>query len=363
MIRRGIGLIIVAMAIGIGLYFYFSANKLPDIELEGYIGGEKIGIFENQKIQAILKEDYSISIDYVKLGSIEMVRENTGGKDFLFPSGQFLLDFFKEKQRNRLLKSSNPFNSPIVLYSWDVVTKALEREGIVSRRDGVYFADMAKLLHIIEAQKSWEDIGLKDIYGKVSVITTDPTKSNSGNQFVGLLAKVMNDGNGISEENLDRILNRLHKIYSQLGYLEHSSADLFTKYLRTGVGANPIIAGYESQMIEMMRGDSEIWNQFKNEISIIYPEPTVWSSQILIALKANAKRLVEAFKDEEIQKIVWEDNGFRSGLTENGNDSLKRDLKGIAPKIQQVISMPTTDIMIKIINWFHKMLLPENSYS
>jgi len=349
-----IGLLIIVAAIGIGLYFYFSGNHLPEVTIEGYIGGEKIGVFENEKVQKIFKNDYSLHVDYVKAGSIEMVQENTGEMDFLFPSSQIALEIFKETQANRLLKSSNPFNSPIVLYSWDIVVEALEKEGIVFQQDGVYYADMEKLLEVVEAEKSWKEIGINELYGKISIVSTDPTKSNSGNQFVGLLAKIMNDGNGIGYENLDRILERLLKIYKRLGYLEYSSGDLFTLYLRTGVGAKPIIVGYENQLIEFKRDNPEIWDQVKSKIRIIYPVPTVWSSHIIIALKEEANRLIDAFNDERVQEIIWEDNGFRTGLTGIINDPIQFGIEGIAAQVQQVIPMPTADIMTKIIETFEK---------
>ncbi len=46
----------------------------------------------------------------------------------------------------------------------------------------------------IEAGTTWEEIGLPQLYGSVSVGTTDPTKSNSGNMFAGLLANTLCSG-------------------------------------------------------------------------------------------------------------------------------------------------------------------------
>lgn len=349
--RKIMGLLIIVAAIGIGLYFYFSGQRLPEVVLEGYIGGEKIGVFENEKVQKILKQSYFLQVDYIKAGSIEMVQENTVGMDFLFPSSQIALEIFKETQSNRLIKSSNPFNSPIVLYSWDIVTEALEKNGIVSEEDGVYYADMKKLLAVIEAEKTWKELGIDALYGKVNIVTTDPTKSNSGNQFVGLLAKIMNDGNAGGDESLENTIERLLKIYKRLGYLEHSSGDLFTLYLRTGVGAKPIIVGYENQLIEFKRENPDIWEQVKHKMRMIYPVPTVWSSHIIIALKEDAKRLIEAFGDEKLQEILWEENGFRTGLSSIHSTF---GIEGIASQIQQVIPMPTAETMMKIISAFNE---------
>lgn len=65
------------------------------------------------------------------------------------------------------------------------VAQALVDSGIASQTDGVYTVDMAKLTEAIEAGMAWADIGLPQLYGSITVGTTDPTKSNSGNMFAG----------------------------------------------------------------------------------------------------------------------------------------------------------------------------------
>lgn len=60
--------------------------------------------------------------------------------------------------------------------------------------------DMEKLTKIILEDTTWEEVGLKELYGKVSVDTTNPAKSNSGNVFAGLLANVINNGITVNED-------------------------------------------------------------------------------------------------------------------------------------------------------------------
>ena len=43
--------------------------------------------------------------------------------------------------------------------------------------------DMEKLVQMIMEDTQWADIGLGELYGRISVDTTDPVKSNSGNMF------------------------------------------------------------------------------------------------------------------------------------------------------------------------------------
>jgi len=193
------------------------------------------------------------------------------------------LEIFKESQHNRLVKAEIIFNSPIAIYSWDFVADALIKEGIVSQKDNTYYiVDMVKLTDLIMDHTQWKDIGV-DLYGRISIQTTDPIKSNSGNMFYGLLANILNGGNVVStEQELAAVLPKLKNIYDLSGYMESSSSDLFEQYLKMGPGSKRLVAGYESQMIEFSKENPEIWESAKSRIVVLYPIPTVWSSHPFI---------------------------------------------------------------------------------
>ena len=135
----------------------------------------------------------------------------------------------------------------------------------------------------IEAGTAWADLGLPELYGTVAVNTTDPVRSNSGNMFAGLLANVL-CGGVADADSVEAVLPRLKAIFEKLGYMEASSSDLFDQFLKTGMGAKPVIAGYENQLLEFAVENPEDWEQLKDDIVLIYPTPTVWSSHIYIAL-------------------------------------------------------------------------------
>ena len=180
--------ILLVVIIGAVLYVVLSDEK-EMTEINGFVGGEKIGMLEDEEIQEILRDDYGLVIDYAKAGSIDMISADSTGKDFLFPSNQTALELY-EQQYGEPVRSEIILNTPIVLYTRSAVAQALLDEGIVSEQDGVYYADMALLTECIETGRAWADIGLPQLYGNVAVSTTDPTKSNSGNMFAALLAKV-----------------------------------------------------------------------------------------------------------------------------------------------------------------------------
>ena len=88
----------------------------------------------------------------------------------------------------------------------------------------------------------------------------------------------------------------------------------------------------------------------QQRIRTLYPVPTVWSSHPIIALNDRGKALIEAMKDDDLQRIAWEQQGFRSGLMGVQNDPSALPVVGIPQSIDAVIPMPSADVMESIIN-------------
>ena len=244
-----IGILLLAVVVlAAGGYSFYRENGRVTV-LRGYLGGEKTGLFEDEEAARILERKYHIQFDYSRAGSLDMVTADQEGMNYLFPSSQTALSYY-EDVHGQPLQEEIIFNTPIVLYTHRMVLEAFEANGIVSQTDGVYYVDMQKLTERILAGTTWEVLGIPELYGQVSVDTTDPTASNSGNMFAALLACVLNGGQTVDETSVESILPELKQIFDGLGYMETSSSDLFQQFLRTGVGDKPVIAGYESQLLE-----------------------------------------------------------------------------------------------------------------
>lgn len=340
-----IGISILAIIVVVAVFFQLHPLNRPVITLKGLVGGEKTGLLDDPDFKNILQAKYGFVLDYSKAGSIEMVTGDISNYDFLFPSSQTALEIFKATKGSK--PNDNIFNSPMVIYSWNNVTEALAKTGIVQQHDGVYYIDFPKLVDLVLQKKKWSDIGL-DIYGNIAIISTDPTKSNSGNMFAGLLANTLN-GDVVTAATVTAVLPKIEQVFGRLGYMESSSGDLFEQYLRTGAGAKPIIIGYENQMIEFAHENPDIWQNLKENIRILYPVPTVWSAHPLIALTPKAKDLITALKDKEVQKIAWEKHGFRTTLLGTQNDFKILKTINIPATIDKVMPLPNADIMEQII--------------
>lgn len=343
-----IGVGILAGVIAVAAAYVGVTKNNAVTEISGSVGGEKIGLLEDEEVQQILKKDYKLQINYSKAGSIDMVTSDPKGKDYLFPSNLTALELYKE-YNGKPVRSEIIFNTPIVLYTRKQVAQALTDQGMVSTTDGVSYVDMEKLTQAIEDGKSWSDIGLSQLYGSVTVGTTDPTKSNSGNMFACLLASTLGGG-AVNENNVDEVLPKLKSIYQKLGYMESSSSDLFDQFLKTGMGAKPLIAGYESQILEFAVENPDTWKQIRDDIVILYPTPTVWSSHVFIALDDKASAAIDALKDKKIQQIAWEKHGFRTNVYDALTDGSHFGVDGLAQEINQVASMPDATVMNQILD-------------
>lgn len=343
----GLILLIVLMAVIGGIYFV-TGNAPRIVNVDGYVGGEKIELLEDEEVRAVFQEKYGLNVDYSRAGSLDMMTADLSGRDYLFPSSSIALEYYEDLHGSPV-QSEIVLNTPIVLYTHQIVLDVFESQGLITTDGDIHYIDMAGLLELIQNDSQWSDIGLPELYGRVSVDTTDPSKSNSGNMFAALVANVLNGGRTVTETDLDTILPELQDIFGKLGYMETSSSDLFSQFLRMGVGAEPIIAGYESQLIEYAAIYPDEYDRIRDDVVMLYPTPTVWSAHVMIALDENGQILLNAMQDEEVQDLAWTKHGFRTGNYGDIADSGSIPADGVASSITQVAQVPSYDVMKVII--------------
>jgi hypothetical protein len=315
-----------------------------------FYGGEKSRFLANPNVQKIL-EKYKVRLNAAKAGSIEMATQlPSDGKDCLWPSNQIAVELARQAGKP-VLSDTNIFNSPIVFYAWRPVTEALLKAGIAKREnDVVLVIDMPRLIAMAQQQKRWkEDLGV-DVYGSIRIFSTDPRSSNSGNMWAGLLANTLNGGNVVSSADLPKVLPAVQAYFRSMGYMEHSSGDIFENFLKQGMGARPIIVGYENQLVEFLIEHQNYRDVIRDKIDILYPVPTVFASHPLISLTGQCKRLETALQDQDLQALAWKEHGFRSGLLGVSNSPDILNIGGIPETVNQVMPLPEASVMKQIID-------------
>lgn len=314
-------------------------------------GGGKENFLADEEVNNIMKEKYGLKVTYDswsngKIVKDPLVRKNGGKYDAMFCSDQRFYDYFKvsadtskgEAQRDRVLEGGLTLNTPIVIYSWDIVVDALIKENIVTQKDNVYYiTDMNKLISYILEGKKWSDIGVDMLYGTINIDSTDPVTSSPGATYYGLLLSIMCGGT-VTEENLQANLQNLKEFYIKSGYMNNTPADLFELYLKTGVGGKPMIVDYEKSVIDFANSNPDGWEQVKDKIRILYPTPTIWNSHCIATFNETGNEFFKAFEDKDIGQIAWSRYGFRTGITGGNYDVTKVNVSGIPQSITSTVS-------------------------
>lgn len=389
----GIGIFAILVALIIGIKVLTGENgsggifsgPLTDVYVA--TGGGKEDFLADEDVVKILKEKYKLNVVYdtwsngktitwpliremVGEGDKNIVSRISNGETFtiksqgvstydaLFTSDQRFYDYYKvypnkennESDRYTVLDGGLTLNTPIVIYSWGPVVDSLVKEGIVTEEDGVYYiSDMDKLMNYILTSKKWKDIGLTDLYGGINIASTDPVSSSPGATYYGLLLAILSGGE-VTSDNIQNNLPKLREFYIKSGYMNNTPADLFERYLKTGMGGNAMIVDYEKSIIDFANSNPNGFAQVKDSIRILYPKPTIWNSHCFAAFTENGKKLLEAYNDPEIQKIAWEKYGFRTGITGGSYDVSKLGL-GIPKEITSTVTSLKMDTYNELINY------------
>lgn len=294
-----IGLIALLAVVGVvcGTLVWRQSQPAPaepteQVSITGYLGGEKIGLFDDAKFKALAAKQ-GIAIDYRKAGSPAMMDTDRKGMGYLFPSSRAAVEYGNAKGV-KAPQSDIVFNSPIVLYTHKAVADGLVNGGLVTKDDsGAYHMDMAKAVDAMVANTTWADVGYTAGYGQFRIDSTDPVKSNSGNEYAALLATVLNGGQPAMVDSVARDGKTIASIFAKSGWMETSSEDSFNQFLALGVGSKPMMVGYESQLLDLAVNQPDAFKQIKDDVVIVYPTPTVWSTHTLMALDEKRRHTAE----------------------------------------------------------------------
>ena len=353
----GIGIFVLLVLVIISIKFYsdkkaengVSAKDLKTVTVA--TGGGKEDFIADEDVNKILREKYGLNVVYDswsngKLVLNPLVRENGDKYDLMFCSDQRFYDYYKlapnkekkEADRYTVLDGGLTLNTPIVIYSWAEVVDVFIKDGIVTEKEGTYYiTDMNKLLTYILEGKKWSDIGLNMLYGSINIASTDPVTSSPGATYYGLLLSIMCGGN-VTDTSMQENLPKLKEFYEKSGYMNNTPADLFERYLKTGLGGEPMIVDYEKSIVEFANENPDGFNQVKDNIRILYPEPTIWNSHCVATFTEAGNEYYKAIQDKEISQIAWEKYGFRTGVTGGNYNVDSLGIKGMPSNIRSTVS-------------------------
>lgn len=367
----GIGIFIVII-IAIILIKYFQDNNGNELNKNldtVYVatGGGKEDFITDEEVVKIMEDKYNLNVVYDSWSNGKLVlnplvrKDNKTKYDAMFCSDQRFYDYYKvaadktkgEADRYTVLNGGLTLNTPIVIYSWGKVVDSLVKENIVTEKEGVYYiTDMNKLLQYILAGKKWSDIGLEELYGNINIASTDPVTSSPGATYYGLLLSIMCGGT-VTDDGVQTNLPKLKEFYQKSGYMNNTPADLFERYLKTGMGGEPMIVDYEKSIIEFANENPDGYNQVKDDIRVLYPTPTIWNSHCIATFDDAGNKFYKAFDDANIQQIAWSKYGFRTGITGGSYDVSSFGI-GIPKTITSTVSSLKMNVYNELIDYLKK---------
>jgi len=104
------------------------------------------------------------------------------------------------------------------------------------------------------------DGGIDEPYGRARIVSTDPDRSNSGFMFAGLVSSLMS-GDVATQELLAQRGDQAKAIFRSMGLKSSSSGKLLDQYIAGGLGAEPMVIGYENQLVEWALADPARWQR------------------------------------------------------------------------------------------------------
>ena len=154
----------------------------------------------------------------------------------------------------------------------------------------------------------------------------------------------------VTAENINNNLPKLKDFYIKSGYMNNTPADLFERYLKTGMGGEPMIVDYEKSMIDFANSSPDAFNQVKDQIRILYPSPTIWNSHCFMVFTDAGAKLYKALNDEDIASIAWSKYGFRTGVT-GGTYDVSNIGIGVPQSITSTVTSLKMDTYNKLIDY------------
>ena len=171
--------------------------------------------------------------------------------------------------------------------------------------------------------------------------------------FAGLTANLLS-GDVVTLDTLGRVDGDVGTIFKRMGFKPSSSGKLFDDYVAGGAGAQPLVVGYENQLVEWVMQDPERWKRLEASAPakpvMLYPRPTVLSAHPLISLVREADELVDALTNEATLELAWEDHGFRGPLGTIGKTQSVLLHTRMLDAINAVLPMPEAAAMMALID-------------
>lgn len=311
------------------------------VAVHGYIGPSKANLLRDVDVQKKLRDAYNVEVNI--LGAIpgqDLVCEIAEPGDFLWPGTSLSLGDYEECHGDQPIQALSLLSSPVVIYTWSPFVAGLSGIGVRRHANGGLSVDMRKLTPaLLGGQMPWS------AGSQSSVLIADPETSNSGQLFVALLAKTIQEIQGGAFE--DGFPSVKHYVDS-LGFRQSSTVQLVRGCISAGRPrpGSPcsLFVGYESILADFANAVERSCGSLG--VEVVYPDPTFIADHPFIAITPSGQKLLAALQDPDIQRIAAQRHGFRTLSRVSERTGCTRQM----PEVQST-SLPTRENIELLMNY------------
>lgn len=294
--------IVAIVSIGIAAFILFSGKTGVNINGRkvtlNIIGTSSNGGFFEDARKEFASKNPDIEVNYIIIkGTFKAVDYILEGNDVdgwicADETGTDLLinDYSKEHGKDKIVIEASPIvASPLVIVGWE---ERMAKLGDLS---------VSKLYEIVSQGKTWESLGGDADWGFVNFSHTNPVDSNSGVQFITLLAHEFYKKNGIPKKSLgvgdiasSDFVEYVRTFEKNTAKQEDGSAKFMENLILYGPSRYDMGAIYEYYALSSIKDAQGRWGNLK----IVYPNPTIWSNRPFVILngKNSSKEKIDACK-------------------------------------------------------------------
>lgn len=348
--RRWLGpLLSVVLIVGVGAALFVSIRNTllnqQKITVSGLIGSEKEEFFRDERVQRAL-DRLGVVVHFEKAGSREISQKlSNEAYDFGFPAGLPAAEKIR-KDWNLSTPGYDVFFTPMTVATWQPIAELLVTNGVAYKVDGHYRLDMARFLDLVKEGKRWNQLENNQVFDasrSILINSTDITRSNSAAMYLALASYVANNESVVqSRAQADALLPLMADLFVKQGMTGYSSEEPFEDYLVMGMGKAPLVMIYESQFLaEAARAGGNI----RPEMTLMYPDPGIYTKHVLVPLTEKGKRLGEALTtDAELRRLAVE-HGFRNTEVAYFREFVAKHGLDVPTDILNVADTPTFDLL------------------
>lgn len=325
-----------------------TATPIPQVVDCRVLGGQ-IYLNDPEVIQ-ILENDYKLRCRAESMGSFQMVAAETSyeGVDAVWTGSKAAYELLLQNHPGSEKDHDTVFITFLMNFTWKSYLEQSIAAGLVQQEGSAYTMDLSPIAQAILTDKTWADLGAPGIPGYVNFRYSAPESSGGGLSSLYLLGAYLTprtEGSPprpIRIEDLTVMLPQLKRLWLAAGQQADSSPENFDEFVTKGypwvISSESLFIGWLTKLpVEQQARVLEL-------VVGVYPEYTMSTDHILVALTPAGQKLLDAFRnDPRLHQIGWDKYGMRLGIGGLGAKPGDTTLPWILPN-PRVIPDPKEDV-------------------